>query len=327
MNLLGEGKRVLELEARAIGELAHQIDENFEKTVQCLFHCRGKVIVTGMGKSGHIARKMVATLNSTGTPALFLHPAESSHGDLGVIDGRDLVFIISYGGGSQELLNIISHCARKGIPWIAMGGNPESQMAKESQHFINVKVSEEACPLGLAPTASSTASLAMADAIAMALLKLRGFREEDFAEIHPGGSLGRRLLTRVQDVMHRGAAFPLVEETTPMRQVLGAMTTKEVRGVTGVVGDRGELVGVITDGDIRRAIEKSENLMDKGAGEVMSRNPKTIHGEELAQKALFLMEQFQIQTLFVTSVSADTGSRGRPLGLVHIQDLLAAKLG
>ncbi len=323
MSVIEEGRRVLKIEAQAVSELQEQINDNFAKIVEKFVHCEGKVIITGMGKSGHVARKMAATLSSTGTPSVFLHPAESSHGDLGVVGNKDLVFVISYGGGSNELVPVISHCARKGIPLIGMTGNPESKLALSSDLFINVRVSEEACPLGLAPTASSTASLAMADAIAMAVLKQKGFKEEDFAEFHPGGSLGRKLLTRVKDVMHEGDALPVVTEDTSMKDVISSMTGKEVRGVTGVVDSKGGLIGVITDGDIRRTIEKTSEIMQLRAKDLMSMHPKTISSDELAERALFLMEQFKIQTLFV--VESDNGLP-KPLGILHLQDLISAQL-
>lgn len=325
MDLVQEAKRVLKMESEGIIELIDSIGESFEKAVHQIAECKGKVVVAGMGKSGHIGRKMSATLSSTGTPSVFLHPAESSHGDLGVLSSNDLVIVISYGGGSDELVPILSHCARKGIPLIGMTGNLESRLAKECNTLISVKVSEEACPLGLAPTTSSTASLAMADALAMATLKFKGFQEEDFAEFHPGGSLGRRLLTRVKDVMHQGEALPLVSLDTQILDVVSVMTGKEVRGVAGVVDNAGGLIGVITDGDIRRSIEKKIDLTTQKAHDIMSKHPKTISSEELAEKALFVMEQFKIQTLFVVDGSSKEET-SRPTGLLHLQDLLAAQI-
>jgi arabinose-5-phosphate isomerase len=283
-----------------------------------------KVIVTGMGKSGHIGRKIVSTMCSTGTPAVFVHPAESSHGDLGLITSQDVVVALSYGGDTPELAPILTFVARKGIPLLALTGRAGSQLAQAAEVVLDVSVREEACPLGLAPTASAAATLAMGDALAMVLSRRRGFRPEDFAEYHPGGSLGRRLLTRVKDVMHAGETLPLVQRETDMRKVLTLMTAKEVRGVVGVVDGNENLIGVVTDGDIRRRLEKSMNPLEDKAQELMSRNPKTVDAGELAEKALFMMEQFSIQTLFV--VERDSVNPQKPVGLLHLQDLLKAKI-
>lgn len=319
-----EAQRVFDIESRAIQNLKAKLDDRFIKALDLLHKCEGKIIVTGMGKSGQIGRKISSTLSSTGSPSVFLHPAESSHGDLGVVSRGDVIIAISYGGESPELRDLIQYAARKGIPLISMCGKNTSSLAKASDVSLDISVEEEACPLGLAPTASSTASLALGDAIAMALLKRRGFREQDFAEYHPGGSLGRRLLTRVEDVMHSGEALPVVTSTTPMREVIAQMTQKEVRGVAGVVDENENLVGIVTDGDIRRRLEKSGDPLSEKAGDVMSRNPKTIDAHELAEKALFVMEQFRIQTLFV--VSRAGAQPQKPVGLLHLQDLIKAKI-
>lgn len=317
-----EARRVLDLEAKSILEMKDRLDSSFTKAVEILVACKGKVIVAGIGKSGHIARKIASTMSSTGTPAVFLHPAESSHGDLGLISLEDSIVVISNGGDSPELKDLISYVVRKNIPMVALTGNLESALAHAATAAISVYVSEEACPLGLAPTSSSTATLAMGDALAMAVLTKKGFRKEDFAEFHPGGSLGRRLLTRVKDVMHGADSLPLVSPTATIKQIVSVMTSKEVRGVVGVIDDAKELIGVVTDGDIRRLIETSKDPLSTKVEEIMSRNPKTIFAEEMAEKALFVMEQFSIQLLFV--LSKDQGKK--PLGLLHLQDLLKAKI-
>ncbi len=317
---LEEGRRVLRIEAQSILEVAERLNGNFEKAVQLVFDCVGKVIVTGIGKSGQVARKMASTLSSTGTPALYLHPAESSHGDMGVISKGDLVIAFSYGGESPELAPLMKFIARKDVALIGFTARNESALAKHATVVLDIAVKEEACPLGLAPTSSSTASLALADALAMAVLKRRGFRKEDFAEFHPGGSLGRKLTLRVQDVMHSGEALPLVGLQESMTRVISLMTSKDVRGVAGVIDEKQSLVGIITDGDIRRRLERSSNPLHEKAQDVMSKNPKTINCQELAEKAAFLMEQFKIDRLFAIDRTSDNPQR--PVGLIHFQDLL-----
>lgn len=324
-----EAKRVIDVEIRAIQLLRDRLSkpeeaDRFAKAVDLLVTCRGKVVVAGMGKSGLIGRKISATLSSTGTPSVFLHPAEGSHGDLGVIGAEDLVLAISYGGETPELEPLIRHSSRKGLPLIALTGRQESTLSRASTVFLSIAINEEACPMGLAPTASTTSTLVLGDALAVSALVRRGFNELDFAEFHPGGSLGRRLLTRVRDVMHSGEAMPLVGLETEMRSVLSVMTQKEVRGVAGVLDEQGLLVGIITDGDVRRRLEKAVNPLDEKAKDLMSRSPKTVDADELAEKALFMMEQFQIQTLFVIESKSDTPRR--PVGLLHLQDLLKARL-
>lgn len=321
---LKEAARVLEIEARAIRTLQDRLGETFVGALDLMMACEGKIVVTGMGKSGQIGRKIASTMASTGTPAVFLHPAESSHGDLGVVGSKDLVLAISYGGETPELQDILRFAVRKGLPVIACTGNSKSSLARAAEIVLDISVSEEACPLGLAPTASSTVTLALGDALAMCLLKRRGFRESDFAEFHPGGSLGRRLLTRVSDVMHAEDSLPLVRTWTSMRDVISHMTRKEVRGVAGVTNETGDLIGIITDGDIRRRLERSESPLSEVAVDIMSRSPKTVDADELAEKALFMMEQFSIQTLFVVRRSSDHPNR--PIGLLHLQDLLKARL-
>ncbi len=322
--IIDQAKKVLEIEARSILDLKERITEDFVKAVQLISKSQGKLVLTGIGKSGQIARKLASTFSSTGTPAVFVHPAESAHGDLGIISKDDIVLALSYGGNSPEMNSVINFVVRKDIPLIAITGKMDSVLAKAASLVLNVFVSEEACPLGLAPTASSTATLAMGDALAMAVLSLKGFSPEDFAEYHPGGSLGYRLLTRVQDVMHGGDALPVVTLETPLKQVFSAMTHKDVRGAAGVVDAAGDLVGVITDGDIRRRLEKNGDPLAGMAKDLMSTSPRTIDANELAEKALFLMEQFQIQMVFVLDKSSTTPKK--PVGILHIQDLLKAKV-
>ncbi|MGZ3772418.1 MAG: KpsF/GutQ family sugar-phosphate isomerase [Pseudobdellovibrionaceae bacterium] len=322
--VIQQGLRTLEVEASAILSLRDRIGTEFEQVVNMIKNCDGKLIITGMGKSGQIARKLASTFSSTGTPAIFLHPAESSHGDLGIVRNNDIVIAISYGGESPEFAGILKFVARKGIPLIAMTGKPASSLAKAAHLTLNVHVSEEACPLGLAPTASSTATLAMGDALAMAVMSEKGFGSEDFAEFHPGGSLGYRLLTTVKEVMHSGEALPTVSLETPIRQVFSIMTHKDVRGAAGIVDEQGDLVGVITDGQIRRRLEKSEDPLTGVAKELMTINPRTIDVNELAEKALFVMEQFQINMLFV--LDKESATPKKPVGILHVQDLLRARV-
>lgn len=324
MSNLEEGRRVLRIEAQALLELIERIDQRFDDAVELILSMKGKLIVAGIGKSGHIGRKLASTFSSTGTPAFFLHPTEGSHGDLGAISNDDIMLVMSYGGNTSELNELLGFITRRNIPMIAMTGNPTSQLASVAQIVLDVSVREEACPLGLAPTTSSTATLALGDALAMAVLSRRNFKREDFAELHPGGSLGRRLLVRVKDVMHVGEALPLVGPDEEMTKVIALMTSKEVRGVAGVVDASGQLIGVVTDGDIRRRLERSSAPFTERAKDLMSRNPKLISSDELAEKALFVMEQFQIQTLFAVDRTEDQVKR--PVGLIHLQDLLRARI-
>jgi arabinose-5-phosphate isomerase len=329
MRELEDATRVLEIEARALDRMRERLQNEpqskaFVEAVNLIAASKGKVIVAGMGKSGLIGRKIAATLSSTGSPSFFLHPAESSHGDLGMVSSDDVVVAISYSGEVPELEALLRYVARKNLALIAITGKVGSTLGKAGNVVLDVGVQEEACPMGLAPTASTTATLALGDALAIATLNRKGFQPEDFAEYHPGGSLGRRLLTRVGDVMHRGEALPIVSLDTPMRDVLAAMTQKEVRGVAGVIDENNLLVGIVTDGDLRRRLEKSLNPLDDKARDLMSRAPKTVDVHELAERALFMMEQFKIQTLFV--VDRESKEPGRPVGLLHLQDLLQAKL-
>jgi arabinose-5-phosphate isomerase len=322
--IINQGVQVLEIEANAILALRDRLQDGFVEAVQIIKDSPGKLIVTGMGKSGQIARKLASTFSSTGTPSVFLHPAESAHGDLGIIESNDVILALSYGGETPELAPILAFALRKDIKVIAITGNINSTLAKAAKVTLNVSVSAEACPLNLAPTASSTASLAMGDAMAMAVLNEKGFSPEEFAEYHPGGSLGYRLLTRVKDVMHTGEALPLVQMDTSMREVFSIMTHKNVRGTAGVLDSQGDLVGVITDGDIRRRLDKSLDPLTGTAKDLMTTNPRGVDANELAEKALFLMEQFRIQILFVFDKSSAYPQK--PVGMLNFQDLLRTKI-
>lgn len=323
MNLKEEAKKVLAIEAQAVAALGPRIDEKFIEAVSIICDCRGKVITSGIGKSGIIARKLASTFSSTGTPSLFLHPAESSHGDLGVVATEDVIVIFSYRGEADELNALLHYAARKGLKIIAFTGSQDSRLGRAANIVLDCSISTEACPLNLAPTASTTVALAFSDALAMAVLLKRGFKAEDFAEYHPGGSLGRKLI-KIRDVMHSGSAVPLVQLETPMLNVVSMMTAKEVRGTAGVVNITNELVGVVTDGDLRRRLEKSQNPLEGMAKDIMTLNPKTIDADEMAEKALFVMEEFRIQMLFV--VDSQSVNPRQPIGLIHLQDLLKSKI-
>ena len=316
-----QAKKVLRIEADAIARLIDRLDENFDRAVDLIMNCRGRVVVTGMGKSGHIANKIAATLASTGTPALFLHPAEGIHGDLGMVTKGDLVIALSNSGETEELSRMLPSLKRIGIKIIALTGNLESTLARNSDVVIYVGVKEEACPLGLAPTASTTATLAMGDALAVVLLNRKGFREEDFACFHPGGSLGKRLLLRVRDIMHTGEAVPKVSVDTLIKDAIYEISSKKM-GVTAVLDPAGKLLGVISDGDLRRWMERTEktgeNLLVKKAGDIMTHDPKVIAKDALAAEAMAIMENSSITCLMI--VDADR----KPEGVVHLHDLLKA---
>jgi arabinose-5-phosphate isomerase len=313
------GKRVIKIEASAVAELEDRIDENFAKVVDLILNSNGRVIITGVGKSGIIARKIVATMNSTGTPALYLHPADAIHGDLGVVRKEDVVICISKSGDTIEVLRLIPIFKRIGVPVISMVGNLNSQLARLSDYVLNVAVKQEACPYNLAPTASTTATLAMGDALAIALLEKRNFTKENFALFHPGGNLGKRLLLKVEELMVSGKEVPIVHTSTPMKETIIEMTSKRL-GATCVVDDDGKLVGIITDGDLRRLLQRTENVFALNAGEVMTKNPKTIKKDALAVTALQQMETYNITQLVVI----DEGRR--PIGMIHIHDLVKAGL-
>jgi len=279
--------------------------------------CKGKVVLTGIGKSGLISKKIASTLASTGTPAFFMHPAEGIHGDLGMLSPKDIIVIVSHSGETEEINQLTPILKRMNIKMIVITGNVKSSLASQGDIIINTSIKEEACPWNLVPTCSTTAALAMGDALAVAILEKKGFKEEEFAILHPGGALGKRLLLRVEDIMHKGDSIPLVREGTLMKDTLLEMTSKRL-GVSGVLDRRKNLIGVITDGDLRRALEKCDDLLNKKVDEVMMPNPKRIRNDVLAARALQLMEEFSITSLFVYK-----GERkDRVVGIVHLHDLL-----
>ncbi|MBI4041418.1 MAG: KpsF/GutQ family sugar-phosphate isomerase [Deltaproteobacteria bacterium] len=317
MSVLEDAKNVLKIESNAILSLIDRLDSRFEKAVDFLFHCEGKVVVTGMGKSGQIAKKIAATFASTGTPAFFLHPAEGIHGDLGMVGREDVVLAISYSGNTEELLKILPTVKRIGAKVIGMTGRPQSELSKASDVCLSLTVPEEACPMGLAPTASTTATLALGDALAVAVLKKRNFKEADFALFHPGGTLGKRLLLKVQDIMKVIPHVPLVRIDQDMKEVLMEITGKKL-GVTGVVNHENQLAGIITDGDLRRHLDNEFFL--KTPIDIMTRDPKTIGADELAVQAVQIMETHKITSLFIVT------NLMQPIGIIHLHDLIEAKL-
>jgi arabinose-5-phosphate isomerase len=310
-------REVLETEASAITALAARLDGAFTAACKLMLECRGRVVVTGMGKSGHVANKIAATLASTGTPAFFVHPGEASHGDLGMIIGGDLVLALSNSGETSELVTILPLIKRLGVKLIALTGKPDSTLAKIADVHIDVSVAREACPLNLAPTASTTAALAMGDALAVALLEARGFTEDDFARSHPGGSLGRRLLLRVEDIMHKGETVPSVPEGTTLGKALMEMTRKGL-GMTAVVDGKGRVAGIFTDGDLRRTLDKQVDMHKAKIDEVMTRNCTTVAADMLAGEALHLMESRKFNGLLV--VDKDK----KLIGALNMHDLLRA---
>lgn len=320
-DILKRAADVLRIESDGILSTIDELDENFVRAVNLLRECRGKVVVTGMGKSGLICRKIAATLASTGTPAFFLHSGDGLHGDLGMVMKGDAVLALSNSGETEEILKLLPHFKLHGLKLIVMTGNPDSTLAKAGDAVLNVKVKEEACPLGLAPTASTTVALAMGDALAVVLLEEKGFKEEDFALRHPGGILGRKLLLRVEDVMHRGAELPLVERDTPMKEALFEITSKRL-GVTGVTDERGDLIGIITDGDLRRGLQTyGDGIFSKRADEIMTLKPRTIEKDLLVAQALATMEENlprPITSLFVLENDGDS----IPVGIIHLHDIL-----
>lgn len=311
---LETGRRVLEIEARAIAELIGRLDQQFERAVETILACRGRLVVAGMGKSGLIGQKISATFSSTGTPSFFLHPAEALHGDLGRLVPNDVLLALSYSGETEELLRLLDTVKRLAVPLIVLTGKPGSTLAQSSDVVIDVSISEEACPLGLAPTASTTAMLAVGDALAMALLEKRGFREEDYAALHPGGGLGVRL-RRVENVMHTGEEIPSVRPETTLPDVIYEISKKKL-GHTAVVDGAGRLAGVISDGDLRRFFQREGGrALECSAAKLMTRTPATIARKELATRALNLMESRRITSLMVVD------AEGRLEGVVHIHDL------
>jgi arabinose-5-phosphate isomerase len=314
---IDKAKEVLQIESRVIGDLQDRIDENFEKAVETIYKTKGKVIVTGMGKSGLIGRRIASTLSSTGTPSVFLHAGEASHGDIGVLSRDDLLLIISNSGETDELVYLMPAIKKLGVPIIGLLGKSDSTLARRCDIVINVQVEKEACHLGIVPTASSAVVSAMGDAIAISLLDKRGFEKDDFAALHPGGSLGKKLLTTVADLMSTGDDIPLLKKEKTMKEVLFTMTEKGF-GIVGILDDNEELIGVITDGDLRRGLEKGNSFLDRHPGMIMTTNPKWISASSLAIDALNLMEKYAITNLFVYNDE----KVGRPIGIIHIHDIL-----
>lgn len=310
-------RAVIEIEAREIGALTERVDEDFVEACRLMLSCTGRIVVTGMGKSGHIANKIAATLASTGTPAFFVHPGEASHGDLGMITAQDVMLMISYSGETDELLTIVPVIRRLGIPLIAMTGKPQSRLAKVATVHINASISEEACPLGLAPTSSTTAALVLGDALAISLLESRGFTREDFARSHPAGQLGRRLLLHIADVMHTGDEVPRVRVDTPMGTAVVEMSAKGL-GMAVVVDADGKLLGMVTDGDLRRALDHGIDLREATVGDLMTRQPRSIQAEKLAVEGAEMMEHRKINGLPVVD------ENHRVVGALNIHDLLRA---
>jgi arabinose-5-phosphate isomerase len=319
VGVLEEAKKVLRIEAQSILDLMDRMDESFVQAVDILYQCKGKVVLMGMGKSGLVGRKIASTFSSTGTPAFFLHPAEGVNGDFGMLAREDVLVAISNSGETRELIEVLPLIKRYGNRLISLTGNPKSTLAKVSDVNLDIHVKEEACPLGLAPTASTTVTLALGDALAVTVMERKGFREEDFAMLHPGGALGKRLLLKVEDLMHGGKTFPMVSGESEMKEVIFEITSKRL-GVTGVHNGEGQLMGVITDGDLRRALEKWSDLLKRRASEVMTKNPKWIEKDALAAQAVQRMEEYSITSLFVLNRAGDKV----PVGIIHLHDLLKA---
>lgn len=314
---LDSARKVLEIEADAIGQQLEQLDSNFESACQRILECEGRVVVTGMGKSGHIANKIAATLASTGTPAFFVHPGEASHGDLGMITPKDLVLAISNSGETPEVLMILPIIKRMGVGLIGLASAAESTLAKLSDVFVNIPIKQEACPMNLAPTASTTATLAIGDALAIAVLNARDFDESDFARSHPGGSLGRRLLLYVEDIMHKGDEIPTVADTALLSDALVEMSSKGL-GMTGVVNQQNQLIGIYTDGDLRRSLADRLNL-DVAIKDIMSNDPITVRPGVLAAELISMMKASEISSILVTDHDNKT-----VCGALNMQDLLRA---
>ena len=306
-------------EIAGVNQVQSYLGDDFVAAIDLIYDCKGKIIVTGMGKSGHIGNKIAATMASTGTPAFFVHPAEALHGDLGMIDEKDVVIAISFSGESDELMGILPIVKRRNVPLIAMTGNKDSSLGKIANCVLNIKVDKEACPLGLAPTASTTACLVLGDALAVSLYTLRGFKPEDFALSHPGGSLGRRLLTRATDLMRIGNRLPLVSPETSLRDVVMEISQKGL-GFTAVIDKENNVIGIITDGDLRRLIDNKTDIMATNASSIMSKSPKTVLDDSLAVEAIELMEKFKITGFIVVN------KHNKYVGAFNLYDLLQAKL-
>ncbi len=316
--IIKTGKNVIRIEADAIAHLEESINKDFVEAVETIYKANGRVVLTGMGKSGLIARKVVATLNSTGTAAIYMHPTDALHGDLGMVRKEDVVIIISKSGATDEISKLLPMFKRLGVKLIAMSGNPDSSLVKESDIFLNISVKEEACPHDLAPTSSTTATAVMGDALSVALLKKRGFTAEDFALLHPGGSLGKRLSLKIEEIMTKGDGVPIVHENSSIKDIILEMTSKRL-GTTCVVNKAGKLAGVITDGDLRRLLEKTMDVKNLVATDIMSKNPKVTDKDYLASFALQIMESHKITSLIVAD------QEKKPIGILHLHDLL--KLG
>ena len=317
--LIDLGTAVIKIETAAVAELADRIDKNFARACMQILACKGRTVVIGMGKSGHIGNKIAATLASTGTPAFFVHPGEASHGDLGMITKDDVVIALSNSGETDEVIALLPVIKRLNVPLIALTGKPDSTLAKAATVNINVSVTQEACPLGLAPTSSTTAALAMGDALAIALLEARGFSADDFALAHPGGMLGRRLLLHVNDIMHTGADIPKVGESSLLKDTLLEMTQKGL-GTTAVVDSGDHVIGIFTDGDVRRTLDNGIDIHKTRIGDLISRRFKSISKDELAVTALARMEEFKINALLVTD------DQNKLIGILNMHDLLRARV-
>ncbi len=311
------GLAVIETEAAGLAEIAARVDDNFVDACRYMLACQGRIVVLGMGKSGHIGHKIAATLASTGTPAFFVHPGEASHGDLGMITANDVVLALSNSGETDEILTIVPIISRLGVPLIALTGNASSTLAKNASVHIDISVTKEACPMGLTPTASTTAALAMGDALAIALLEARGFTEEDFARSHPGGRLGRRLLVHIKDIMHTGDGIPVVTDAATASDALVEMTAKGL-GMTAILDAKNNLVGIFTDGDVRRALDGGIDVHTTSIQDVMTRNGKTIGPDDLAAEGLHIMDSCKINALLVTDAD------GKLIGALNMHDLLRA---
>ncbi len=310
-----DAKKVLEIESEAINDLIKQLDDNFSQAVELISKCKGRVIITGMGKSGLIGRKITSTLSSTGTSAFFIHPVEGMHGDMGMVMKGDIVLALSYSGETEEMKKILPLIKRLGLRLITLTGNPDSSLAKESDAVLNVKVKREACPFNLAPTASTTAMLALGDALAIALLEKKGFKEADFALLHPAGVIGKKLLLRVEDVMRKGEENPLIDEDKRVREALFVMTSTRL-GAVSVVDKEGKLIGFFTDGDLRRHLQKDKNLLEKKLSSVMTKKPTAITKRKLATEAVRILQEKKFDNIPVV----DEGNR--PIGIVDERDLL-----
>jgi len=318
-NSINIAKKVINNEIDALKKLLPRLDNNFEKIVHTILNCSGKVIVIGVGKSGHVGRKISSTFSSTGTPSYFLHPSEAMHGDLGVITSTDIIILISNSGQSSEIINLIPTIKKLGVKIISLVGNTNSTIAKQSNYIFDISVEKEACPLNLSPTSSTTATLVVGDALAISLLEHRNFKKEDFALRHPGGILGKKLLLTVNDLMHKGGSIPLVNIDTSTKNLVMEMTGKKL-GVVGITDNKNNLIGIVTDGDLRRGIEKFSNIFIETPRKIMARDPITIKGNILAVDALNVMEKHNITSLFVLKNEKSK----IPVGIIHIHDILKA---